>query len=89
MTRAILLEEVSVPGLEIRERVLLKADLESADEVLITSTTREVLPVTYIEGLPGASFMRGGHVVCEQLHAAFREKVDSYVQSRRKNIDHA
>ena len=86
VTRAVLLEEVAVPEIEIRERVLLAADLESADEVFITSTTREILPVTFIEGLPHASFMRGGHAVCERLHAAFREQVEIYVRARHPNI---
>lgn len=77
VTRAILLEEIRVPGLEIRERVLFTADLESADEVFLTSTTRELLPVTHIEGL----HIRGGHAVCGQLRAAFRAYVDSYVRA--------
>ena len=86
VTRAVLLEEVALPDVEIRERVLLKADLESADEIFITSTTREVLPVTFIEGLRGAAFMRGGHAVCAQLHAAFRVQVEIYVRAHRLNI---
>lgn len=86
VTRAILLEEVEIPGVDIRERVLLKSDLESADEILITSTTREILPVTYIEGLRGAAFMRGGHTVCQALRAAFQKCVEAYVSVRRRNI---
>jgi branched-chain amino acid aminotransferase len=85
VTRAILLEEIEVPGIEIRERILLKSDLESADEVLITSTTREILPVTYIEGLQGAAFARGGHAVCESLRAAFRKNVEAYVGSHGRD----
>ena len=38
-----------VPGIEIGEKTLLPADLESADEVFITSTTRNLLPVLQIE----------------------------------------
>ena len=45
VTRGVLLEEVKVPGLEIGEKALFPQDLESADEVFITSTTRELLPV--------------------------------------------
>jgi len=82
VTRAILLEEVHVPGVEIRERVLLPADLESADEVFISSTTRELLPVSHIEGLQ----VRGGRAICSQLHAAFRERVENYVKSRRRPV---
>jgi branched-chain amino acid aminotransferase len=82
VTRSILLEEIQVPGVEIRECVLLPADLESADEVFITSTTRELLPVTYIEGL----HVRGGRAVCDQLRAAFRDQVDAYVKARRRTV---
>ena len=40
-----LLGEVHVPGIEIDEKTLTPTDLESADEVFITSTTRDLLPV--------------------------------------------
>lgn len=82
VTRTILLEEVHVPGIEIRERVLLTADLESADEVFITSTTRELLPVSHIEGLN----IRGGHAVCDELRTAFRAYVEAYVAPRRRAV---
>ena len=82
VTRSVLLEEIRVSGIEIRERVLLPADLESADEVFVTSTTRELLPVTHVEGL----HIRGGHPVCERLRAAFRAYVDSYVAARRRTV---
>src|SRR4029077_2789782 len=45
VTRAVLLEEVKVPGLTIEEKDLRPEDLEASDEVFLTSTTREVLPV--------------------------------------------
>ncbi len=51
VTRAILLEEVHVPGVRIRERVLTPSELESADAVFITSTTRDLLPVFAVDGL--------------------------------------
>src|SRR5229473_2143702 len=48
ITRELLLNEVHVPGVRVTEKVLTPADLESADEVFITSTTRELLPVAMI-----------------------------------------
>src|SRR5260370_11532683 len=48
ITRELLLNEIHVPGVRVTERVLTPADLESADEVFITSTTRELLPVAVI-----------------------------------------
>ncbi|MGA8596578.1 MAG: aminotransferase class IV [Bryobacteraceae bacterium] len=50
VTRAILLEEIHVPGISIAERNLTPAELEAADQVFITSTTRNLLPVLEIEG---------------------------------------
>lgn len=51
ITRQLLLQEVRVPGISIGERPLRLEDLEAADEVFITSTTRALLPVFSIEGL--------------------------------------
>ena len=49
ITREILLGEIHVPAIRIAEKTLQPADLESADAVFITSTTRNLLPVVQIE----------------------------------------
>jgi branched-chain amino acid aminotransferase len=49
ITREILLEAIRVPGIEIVEKPILPAELETADEVFITSTTRNLLPVLQVE----------------------------------------
>lgn len=49
VTRAILLEAIEEPGVTIGERVLRTEDLAAADEVFITSTTRDLLAVTRID----------------------------------------
>ena len=41
--------EIHVPGIELIEKALTPGDLEAADEVFITSTTRDLLPVFQIE----------------------------------------
>jgi branched-chain amino acid aminotransferase len=51
VTRALLLTEIKAPGLTTVERPLTPADLEKADQVLISSTTRNLLVVESIEGL--------------------------------------
>src|SRR5439155_15722324 len=48
ITRELLLAEVRAPEFHVAEKVLTPADLESADEVFITSTTRDLLPVSVI-----------------------------------------
>jgi branched-chain amino acid aminotransferase len=51
VTRELLLDVVRVPGISVVERALTPADLERADQVFITSTTRDLLPAVSIEGL--------------------------------------
>ncbi len=80
VTRLTLLEDVCVEGIKVVEQTLMPADLESADEVFITSTTRELLPVASIEGLKLRD-SRGS--VRERLQAAFTDHVRAYVTARR------
>jgi branched-chain amino acid aminotransferase len=76
VTRALLLEEIRVPGLRIGEKTLLTGDLEAAGEVFITSTTRELLPVVSIEGL-NLRVQDPTRSVREQLQRAFTAYVVS------------
>ena len=84
VTRALLLEEIRVQGLQIAEKELLQADLEAADEIFITSTTRELLPVISVEGLHLGSQGRQGGKVREQLQSAFTAYVENYIASRKR-----
>ncbi len=67
ITRAILLEEINVPGIQIGERTVMPADLARADSVFITSSTRDVLPVSFIEGIT----LRNKKEVVRDLQRAF------------------
>ncbi len=49
VTRAILLEMASSVGVKMQESVLTQEDLWAAEEVFVSSTTREVCPVKEIE----------------------------------------
>jgi branched-chain amino acid aminotransferase len=75
ITREVLLAECRCPGFELTEKPLLPEELEQADEVFITSTTRELLPVVQIEEC------RVGR--CDEarkaLQSAFSEFVNAYV----------
>ena len=59
ITRGFLFDVAREAGIEAREETLYPADLETADEVFITSTTRELSPVVRIDrriignGAPG------------------------------------
>jgi branched-chain amino acid aminotransferase len=83
VTRALLLEEIRVPGLQVLERTLLPTDLEAAAEVFITSTTRELLPVVSVEGLHIESQGQSGKVR-ERLQKAFSAYVENYIASRKR-----
>ncbi len=82
ITRELLLNEVRAPGVTIGEKTTELADLEAADEVFITSTTRGLLPVKWIEGLS----IRTNGRAREPVQQAFQEYLASYVAnaSRRR-----
>jgi branched-chain amino acid aminotransferase len=75
ITRAVLLEEIRDTGFEFRQKPLFPADLEAADEVFITSTTRELLPVVSIAGLK----VRRSQIAVDCLERAFAGYVQAYV----------
>jgi branched-chain amino acid aminotransferase len=82
VTRDILLHEIQVPGFEIAERTLLPADVEQADDVFITSTTRALLPVLEIDG----GKVGGKGVAQKALQAAFEKYVASYIADRQLTV---
>src|SRR5215469_8414146 len=79
ITREVLLGETLVSGIRVRERTLMPADLESADEVFITSTTRNLLPVRQIENRTVGRTDR----VWESLETAFEKYVNAYVAGHK------
>jgi branched-chain amino acid aminotransferase len=50
VTRAFLFELGRELGIDVREETLLPKDLDTADEMFITSTTRELSPVVNVDG---------------------------------------
>jgi branched-chain amino acid aminotransferase len=83
VTRALLLEEIHVPGITVAEKVLVAADLESADEIFITSTTRELMPVASVKGLQ----IREGREVQDRLQQAFSAYATEYVAARARETE--
>ncbi len=80
ITRELLLGPVRAEGIEIGEKPLLPAELEAADEVFITSTTRDLLPVLEIEGRK----VGGGQDARVALQKAFSAHVDRYVAAHKE-----
>ena len=81
ITRAVLLEEIQVAGLSISERELTPADLENSDQVFITSTTRDLLPVLEIDHKP----LKQAPSILAVLREAFLTYRANYVTSRRSD----
>ncbi len=75
VTRELLLTEVRIPGVEVVEDTVTPSGLTLADEVFITSTTRDLLPVLSIDGVR----MKNTGEVRGPLQAAFRRYLDAYV----------
>ncbi len=76
VTRELLLDVVRVPGIKVMERALQLEDLERADQVFITSTTRDLLPAAFVEGLQA----RNEGSVVDSLVKALEEYREDYVK---------
>ena len=74
VTRAILLEEIQVRGLSIIEREFGPSELEESDQVFITSTTRDLLPVLSVDG----TALHQDRITLSALHQAFLQYRRSY-----------
>jgi D-alanine transaminase len=70
VTRDALVKLLRDEGVEVVERVFTRAEMMAADEVFLTGTTTEVMPVIRIDGLTVADGKPGP--VSRRLHARFR-----------------
>jgi branched-chain amino acid aminotransferase len=70
ITREFVFEVGKSTGVPIREAVLKDDDLYGADEVFLTGTTREIMPIVQVEDRMIASGLPGP--VTKRLHEAFR-----------------
>ncbi len=78
ITRALLLEEVVVPGIVVREARLMPEDLAGADGLFITSSTRHLLRVKAVQSLQ----IQQGDEVRARLNRAFEDYLNRYCQTR-------
>ncbi len=74
VTRGVVLGLARAAAIPLREEAMRPVDLESADELFITSTVREIVPVTRLGRAPVGGGRPGP--VTSRLHAAFRERAD-------------
>ena len=80
ITREVILGEIRAPGIRVLERTVMPGDLEAADEVFITSTTRDLLPVRQVEQKSVGRNDRAR----KALAGAFGEYLRKYVASHKE-----
>ena len=84
VTRAIMLEAIDLPDTPVEERVLSLDDLYTAEEVFITSTTRDLLPVHQIGDRRLAAADPRAWPVMERLRAALAEYTRQYIEHAKR-----
>jgi branched-chain amino acid aminotransferase len=87
VTRAEVLELCRGEGIAAQETVLGRGDLLAADEVFLSSTTKGILPVARIDGLPVGSGSPGA--TTRRLCAAFEALVAQLARLPPGPLDHA
>ena len=82
VTRAVMLEELDLRDAPVIESILRLEDLYEADEVFITSTSRELIPVVRVEnrGLAGSA---AGWPVMTKLRQALRAYIQHYIKQSK------
>ncbi len=83
VTRAVMIEELDDNDAEVREAVLRLEDLLGADEVFITSSTRELLPIVRINDQP---LPEGPWPTMERARKALRAYVNSYIEAAKTDL---
>jgi branched-chain amino acid aminotransferase len=74
VTRALVLALAREAGIPVKERPLYDADLESADEIFLTSSIKEILPIAHLDDI-----VIGGQApgpVTQQLLRLYRRAVE-------------
>ena len=74
VTRRVMLEELGAP---VSERILYPQDFYAADEVFITSSTRELMPVN---GIMDQSLRATSWPVMKAIRSELRGYIDQYVR---------
>jgi branched-chain amino acid aminotransferase len=80
VTRAVMLEELKLADAPVREEVLTVEDLLTAEEVFITSSTRELIPV---ERIQKRTLSATAWPVMEKLRKALQAYVRSYTAAQK------
>ncbi len=79
VTRGVLLEIGAAAGVPVEEKTLLPQDLYAADEVFISSTNRNLLPVSEIAG---RKIGDGNNPIADRLEKVFENYIRKYLDSQ-------
>jgi len=82
ITRQRLLEIGTSAGLKVKEENFTADTLRIAQEVFITSSTREILPITKIDGQPVGDGKPGTYT--KKLHQLYKNKIKETIEEERK-----
>jgi D-alanine transaminase len=77
VTRNLLIELAGRSGVAVEERMLHRDELARVEELFLTGTTSEVLPVVRVDGRPVGSGVPGP--VTRRLQSAYREVVEAFL----------
>jgi branched-chain amino acid aminotransferase len=78
ITQGAVLDLARRSGLEVVEGLLHPSEIDQADEMFLTSTTREVVPIVHVDGRPVGNGKPGP--ITNGLRAAFIRELDVLIQ---------
>lgn len=81
ITRDWIFEVCKKEKIPIQERLFTAADLYTADEMFLSSATKEVMPITTLSGRPVGKGKPGP--VTQRLHKAFRTLIEDYTKKHK------
>ena len=84
ITRALVLALAEEAGIGVIERPLYDRDLETADEIFLTSSIKEVLPISHLDGGPLPTPAPGP--VTSQIMQLYREGVARILQRQARRL---
>jgi len=76
VTRDLALELARAHGLAREERAVTESELRSADELMLSSSTKELLPITHLDGKPVGSGKPGP--LHARLHALYQDYIRDF-----------
>ncbi len=79
ITRRLILDAASELGIKVNEGRFRPQDLYNADEVFISNTTMEVMPVSSIDEVKAGT----KRLITKQLHKAYRKVVTRYLKDNK------